>query len=91
MTSFSTSGYNRDLRLALDGNIVGWKESGGYAGTFSPNAAYVESVVPLGSGSHTASLLWKSNRRAGTATIFDAAGSGLPFSTTTLSAELIGC
>ena len=87
----ANAGYNQDLGLALDGNIVGWKESGGYAGTFSPNAAYIESVVPLSAGSHTASLLWKTNRRAGTATIFDAAGSAIPFSTTTLTAELISC
>jgi len=79
VTGFSTSGYNQDLGLALDGNIVGWKESGGYAGTFSPNAAYVETVVPLSSGSHTATLLWKTNRRAASATVFAAAGGAIPF------------
>jgi len=88
----ATAGFNQDLGLALDGNIVGWKESGGFAGTYSPNAAYVESVVPITTGStHTASLVWKTNRRAGTATIFAAAGNSGPFSTTTLVAVLISC
>lgn len=27
-----------------------WKESGGFAGTFSPNAAYVETVLALSPG-----------------------------------------
>jgi hypothetical protein len=85
-------GYNQDLGLALDGTVVGWKESGGYAGTMSPNAAYVQTVIPITAGStHTATLMWKTNKRAGTATIFAAAGGGAPYSNTALVAELISC
>ena len=87
----ANAGYNQDLALALDGNVVGWKESGGYAGTMSPNAAYVQTVVPVTAGSHTATLMWKTNRRSGTGTIFAAAGGGPPYSNTTLAAELISC
>ena len=88
----ANAGYNQDLALALDGNVVGWKESGGYAGTLSPNAAYVQTVVPITAGStHTATLMWKTNRRSGTGTIFAAAGGGAPYSNTTLAAELISC
>jgi hypothetical protein len=87
----ANAGYNQDLALALDSNVVGWKESGGYAGTMSPNAAYVQTVVPIAAGSHTATLMWKTNRRSGTGTIFAAAGGGAPYSNTTLAAELISC
>jgi hypothetical protein len=58
----------------------------------SPNAAYVQAVIPITAGSaHTATLMWKTNRRAGTGTIFAAAGGGAPYSNTALVAELIGC
>jgi hypothetical protein len=88
----ANAGYNQDLGLALDGQVVGWKESGGYAGTMSPNAAYVQAVIPITAGStHTATLMWKTNRRAGTGTIFAAAGGGAPYSNTSLTAELISC
>jgi hypothetical protein len=55
---------------------VAWKESGGFAGTFSPNAAFVEAVVPLpSSGSpYTVQLQWKTNKNAAGATIFAGAG-----------------
>jgi hypothetical protein len=88
----ANAGYNQDLGLALDGTVIGWKESGGYAGTMSPNAAYVQAVIPITAGSaHTATLMWKTNRRAGTGTIFAAAGGGAPYSNTSLTAELISC
>jgi hypothetical protein len=88
----ANAGYNQDLALALDGNVVGWKESGGYAGTMSPNAAYVQTVVPITAGStHSVTLMWKSNRRASTSTIFAAAGGSAPYSNTALVAELISC
>ncbi len=88
----ANAGYNQDLALALDGNVVGWKESGGYAGTMSPNAAYVQAVVPITAGStHTVTLMWKTNRRASTSTIVAAAGGSAPYSNTALVAELISC
>ena len=42
----ATAGYNQDLGIfaSVDGGadqLLGWKESGGFAGTFSPNAAYL--------------------------------------------------
>src|SRR5438128_3731240 len=88
----ASAGFNQDLGLALDGNIVGWKESGGFAGTYSPNAADVQAFDPITAGStHTAVLMWKTNRRSGTGTIFAAAGGGGPYSNTALVAELISC
>jgi hypothetical protein len=59
----STSGYNQDLGIAVNGTLVGWKESGGSAGTFSPNAAYVQAALPVVAGQvYTASLTWKASR-----------------------------
>jgi len=56
------AGFNQDLGVFVDGALVGWKESGGSAGTFSPNAATVVVAVPLTAGSHTIDLRWKTNR-----------------------------
>ena len=89
-------GYNQDLAIAITpldaiaypGGMVEWKESGG-AAAFSPNAAYLQSVIGLPAGqSYTITLLWKANRPAGGASIFAGAGSGTPFSPTSLTAEL---
>jgi hypothetical protein len=64
---------------------VAWKESGGFAGTFSPNAAYVETVQHLDAGvQYTYWLAWKTNKQAAGKTIFAAAGP-LPPSTTSFS------
>jgi hypothetical protein len=68
-----TAGYNQDIGIyiaeadptAYPGGIVGWKESGGFAGTFSPNAAYVEAVFPMtGAATYHIKLRWKDNRLA---------------------------
>ncbi|HEY8677367.1 MAG TPA: fibronectin type III domain-containing protein [Candidatus Dormibacteraeota bacterium] len=88
----ATAGYNQDLGIAVNGSVVAWKESGGFAGTFSPNAAYVQTMVPLNAGTpYTIKLQWKTNVGAPSATIFAAAGAGAPYSPTRLTAELIGC
>jgi hypothetical protein len=59
----STAGYNQDLAITLNGAVSAWKESGGYAGTFSPNAAFVQTVVDMTAGvSYTIKLQWKTNR-----------------------------
>jgi hypothetical protein len=78
----ATAGVNQDLAIWVSGGtystgtIVGWKESGGYGGTFSPNAAYAQSVIQLSSGvAYTIKLQWKANRNT-TGMIFAAAGSG---------------
>src|SRR5947209_4880848 len=52
----SVAGYNQDLGISVSGTgqsvyptragqPEAWKESGGFAGTFSPNAAFVQTVV----------------------------------------------
>jgi hypothetical protein len=89
----SASGYNQDLAIFVGGNLVGWKESGGFAGTYSPNAAFVEGAFLFPPGQYTdVSLWWKANRDARGATIWAGAGpiSG-QFSPTRLMVELIGC
>ena len=87
------AGVNQDLGIRISGGaygtgqIVGWKESGGFAGTFSPNAAFVQAVVPLTLGStYTIQLDWKANK-ATTGTIYAAAGSTGNFSPTRVTAQ----
>jgi hypothetical protein len=91
----ANAGYNQDLAItrSVDGGpaqVIGWKESGGFAGTFSPNAAFNESPVLLAAGhSYTFSLEWKTNRPASGATIYAGAGPiGGAFSPTSLTLEL---
>ena len=90
----SSAGYNQDLGIWVSGGtfgsgqVVGWKESGGPA-AFSPNAAYLQAVVPLSGGTtYSVKLVWKANR-ADPSTIWSGAGSGSPYSPTGLTAELI--
>ena len=98
----SAAGYNQDLGISVSGagqsvypTIAGqpeaWKESGGYAGTFSPNAAFVQTAVLLKQGqSYTVKLVWKANRKALGATIWAGAGPiGTKFSPTRLTAQLL--
>jgi hypothetical protein len=87
-------GYNQDFGIfvSVDGGadaLVAWKESGGFAGTFSPNAAFVKATYPM-TGTHTYvfTLKWKTNKNALGATIFAGAGSG-PYSPTSLVAQSI--
>jgi photosystem II stability/assembly factor-like uncharacterized protein len=92
------AGYNQDLGIYVTpsdasrfpGNIVAWKESGGFAGTFSPNAASVETAIPMTVGTtYNVSIRWKTNRNANGATIYAGAGSSAPFSPTRLAVNLI--
>jgi hypothetical protein len=76
------AGFNQDIGIFVSENggadtLLGWKESGGFAGTSSPNAAYVQTVYPMTSGhAYVFKLKWKTNKNApGT---FIAAGAGLP-------------
>lgn len=88
-----TPGYNQDLAIAMSAYLIGWKESGGFAGTYSPNAAYVEGTFLLQPGQmDVIDLVWKANRNAPGATIWAGAGpiSG-QYSPTRLTVELIGC
>ncbi|TMC68042.1 MAG: hypothetical protein E6J18_14800 [Chloroflexi bacterium] len=91
----ATAGYNQDLGVFVSDNggpdnLVAWKESGGFAGTFSPNAAFVLATYPM-SGGHTYvfSLKWKTNKSASGVTIFAGAGGGPPYSPTSLSVESV--
>jgi hypothetical protein len=87
----ANAGFNQDLAIAIQpvdgvaypGGIAGWKESGGVLGTFSPNAAFAQTVFALPAGQYTVSLKWKTNR-ADPGTILAGAGGGAPFSPSTL-------
>jgi fluoride ion exporter CrcB/FEX len=90
------SGFNQDIGVFVTDNggpqqLLVWKESGGFGGTASPNAAFAETFFPMVAGHAYAFLLkWKTNRSASGATIYAGAGpiSGL-FSPTRLMVELI--
>lgn len=63
-----TPGVNQDLGIAISGGLYGsgvlitWKESGGFGGTFSPNPAFVETILPLAGGTtYAATPVWKPN------------------------------
>ena len=93
----ATAGYNQDLGVEVSGAdptlypqaIVAWKESGGFAGTYSPNAAAVTATYPLRAGTtYLIKLAWKTNRPAGGVNIFAGAGPGAPFSPTRLTVQL---
>jgi hypothetical protein len=92
----ATAGVNQDIGIFISGGaygtgtLVAWKESGGYGGTFSPNAAFVQTVIPLQMGvSYTITLEWKANKATG-GTIYAAAGTGPTYSPTRVTAELLG-
>ncbi len=94
-------GFNQDVGIAVSGGAYptaagqpeAWKESGGFAGTFSPNAAYVQGVIPVASGTtYTFQVVWKANKDASGATLFDAAGPiGTRYSPTRLTVQLLSC
>jgi hypothetical protein len=78
----ANSGFNQDIGIFISGGaygttpgtIVAWKESGGSAGTYSPNAAFLETTQPLVAGtSYTIKVRWKTNV-PGASTIFAGAG-----------------
>jgi hypothetical protein len=87
----AVAGVNQDLAIALDGQVIAWKESGGFAGTYSPNAAFVQTVINLAANStHVLTLQWKANQSAPGTTIVAGAGPvGTKYSPTRLSAELV--
>ena len=90
----ANAGINQDVAINVDGVVVAWKESGGAAGTFSPNAAFVQAVVPLtiAGSPHIIKLQWKTNQNAAGKTIYAAAGpwpTALIFSPTSLISQLV--
>ena len=98
----ANAGYNQDLGIAVSGGVTpnkyptvagqpeAWKESGGFAGTFSPNAAFVEIVLDLSANQdYTFKLQWKTNR-TDRGTIYAGAGPiAGQYSNTRLTAQLI--
>jgi hypothetical protein len=92
----ANAGYNQDLGIFVSVNgatpvLLAWKESGGFAGTYSPNAAYVQTVYAMTSGNtYVFSLEWKTNIPASGATIYAGAGPiGSAFSPTRLTAYVL--
>jgi hypothetical protein len=88
------AGFNQDIGIFVSDNggadtLLAWKESGGFAGVYSPNAAYVQWLYPMvGGHSYVFKLKWKTNKPAAGATIYAAAGPGpYPWSNTSLVAE----
>ena len=65
-----SNGFNQDLAIVQvtgtgpnDQQVLAWKESGGFAGAFSPNAAYVEAVVQIQANvQYNFALGWKQNK-----------------------------
>jgi hypothetical protein len=90
----ANAGFNQDLGIfvSVDGGadvLLAWKESGGFAGTFSPNAAFAQATYQMSSGhTYVFQLMWKTNKNAPGTTIYAAAGGPAPFSPTRLTVEL---
>jgi hypothetical protein len=86
--------YNQDIGIQVSATStvtadrVGWKESGGFAGTYSPNAAFVQTMFPLAANTaYTARLQWKANKNAPAGTVIAGAGPiGAAYSPTRLTA-----
>jgi len=90
------AGFNQDVAIFVQDNtaadaLVAWKESGGFAGVYSPNAAFVKATFPAVSGhTYIFKLKWKTNKPAAGATIYAAAGPGpSPWSQTSLVAQFV--
>jgi uncharacterized protein YkwD len=91
----SSAGYNQDLGIWISGGsygsgqLIAWKESGG-AASFSPNAAYVHTVITLSAGiTYTVKLQWKANQ-SDPGTIWVGAGPiNAAFSPTRLTAKIV--
>ena len=91
----ATAGVNQDVAIFINGGaygsgtLVAWKESGGFAGTFSPNAAFVQTVLPLAMNvNYTITLEWKANK-ATSGVIYAGAGGAGNYSPTRITAQLL--
>jgi hypothetical protein len=93
----SRAGYNQDLGVMVSGGaygtgtVVAWKETGGFGGTFSPNAAQVMTDLHLQAGNtYTVTLVWKANRAMSSGGIYAGAGPiGGSYSPTALQAVVL--
>jgi len=94
----ANAGYNQDVGISMSGGTYpttagqpeAWKESGGFSGTFSPNAAFAQTALAVAGGTtYTANLQWKANK-ADAGSIYAGAGPiSTQFSPTTLSVVLV--
>jgi hypothetical protein len=93
----STSGYNQDLGIAVNGGIYptaagqpeAWKESGGPT-TYAPDAAFVQTVIPVAASTlYTAKLQWKANQPDPYTILAGAGPIGSKFSPTRITAWLV--
>jgi len=81
------AGFNQDIGISINGTVDAWKESGGFNGTRSPNAAFVNDVIPVaGDSTYTIKIVWKANK-ADSGQIHAGAGPSAPFSPTGLTVE----
>src|SRR6202022_21242 len=80
-----SAGFNQDLAIFINGALHSWQESGGFAGTFSPNAVAVHGVYGAFERglTYTVDLRWKANKPDPN-TIYAGAGSPGAFSPTRL-------
>src|SRR5207302_3915785 len=92
----AAAGYNQDVGLfvSVDGGAdrqLAWKESGGFAGTYSPNAAFVQFAYSTQPGhNYRFKLKWKPNVAAPAGTLYAGAGtSSSGFSPTRLTVEMV--
>jgi hypothetical protein len=90
----ANAGFNQDIGIFVSDNggadtLVAWKESGGFAGTSSPNAAYAQATYAMTSGhTYVFKLKWKTNKNDPGGFIVAAAGHPGNFSPTRLTVEL---
>jgi hypothetical protein len=74
-----TGGMSQDIGIYVSGSsppqsIVAWAESGGTVAN-TPNAVYVDAIVPMTRGTtYNVRLMWKANHAAGSAIIRSGAG-----------------
>jgi len=93
----TAAGDNQDIGIAVGAGMAAptihsWHESGGFAGTFSPNAAFVHGVYGsfVKGTTYTVKIQWKTNHaQAAGHVIVAGAGTGAPFSPTRLSVQLV--
>ena len=90
----TAAGFNQDLGITVQGGAYPttagqpelWKESGGYAGTYSPNAASVIGMLAVSKGmTYNFKLQWKANRSGGGTIVAGAGPIASAYSPTRLS------
>jgi len=93
------AGVNQDIGVFVSGGAFpsatgqpeAWKESGGFAGTFSPNAAFLHAAIGgfVHDTTYTVKVQWKTNKSTGGSIVAGAGPIGSKFSPTRLSVQLV--